>query len=136
MIFENLAILMGNCATETKLVELPNEGWVVEFKLGNNRKFTRSDGTEGEETNFIDIKLYGAQAKAVHEYLDVGRPCYIRGRISTERWRVKGSNKFASRTFVKAYKLEFIGERRRRNEAWANDDTPPVEIDIDDIPDA
>jgi len=97
----NRIIMLGNLTRDPQLSYLPSKTPVVEFGLAVNRKFKRSDGTDGEEVCFIDCQAFGRQAETISKYCQKGRPLLVEGRLKLDTWEGQdGSKRSKHRIFV------------------------------------
>ncbi len=81
--------------------------------LANTRYFKGQDGERREDTTFIDIVVWGAQAEFVGERLRKGRPVLVEGSLKTSEWEDR-------ETGQKRSKVEING-RRVTPLDWDND---------------
>jgi len=64
----NKVIMIGNLTRDPQLTYLPSNTPVVEFGLASNRRWSGTDGTQREETCFIDCRAYGRTAETISKY--------------------------------------------------------------------
>jgi len=89
----NKIILMGNLTRDPQLSYTPSQTPVVEFGLATNRKWTAQDGSQREETCFIDCRSFGRQAETINKYLTKGSPVFVEGRLSFDSWTAQDGSK-------------------------------------------
>ena len=107
----NRVILIGNLTRDPQLSYLPSQAAVVEFGLATNRKWTAQDGTQGQETCFVDCQMFGKRAEVINKYLHKGDPLFVEGRLKFDSWQGQdGTKRSKLRVFVENF--EFIGGRR------------------------
>ena len=106
----NQVILMGNLTRDPQLSYLPNQTAVVEFGLAVNRKWTKQDGSQGEEVLFVECQVFGKRAEVVSKYFEKGNPIFVRGRLKQERWDKDGTMHTRIRVIVEDF--EFIGSKQ------------------------
>ena len=53
----NKVFLMGNLTRDPQLSYLPSQTAVVEFGLAMNRTYKKQDGTQGQESCFVDCQM-------------------------------------------------------------------------------
>ena len=82
----NRVIMLGNLTRDPQLTYLPSQTPVVEFSLATNHRWTGQDGSQREETCFIDCQAFGRQAENINKYCSKGRPLLIEGRLSFDQW--------------------------------------------------
>ena len=55
----NKVMLIGNLTRDPQLSYLPSQTPVVEFGLAISRRYKKQDGSQGEETCFVDCQMFG-----------------------------------------------------------------------------
>jgi len=77
---------------------------VVEYSLATNRRWTGQDGSQREETCFIECRAYGRQAENINKYCRKGRPLLIEGRLSFDQWETpEGAKRSKHRITVQTF---------------------------------
>lgn len=89
----NRIVLMGNLTRDPQLSYTPNQTAVVDFGLATNRRRTSPDGTQREETCFVDCRAFGRQAENINKYLSKGRLILIEGRLTFDSWTAQDGTK-------------------------------------------
>ena len=108
----NKVILLGNLTRDPQLSYLPSQTPVVEFGLAINRKWTAQDGSQRDDTCFVDCQMYGKRAEVINKYLKKGNPLFVEGRLKFDSWQAQdGSKRSKLRVFVENF--EFIGGGQR-----------------------
>ena len=110
----NSVILMGNFTRDPQLSYTPNQTPVVEFGLAVNRKWTKQDGSAGEEVGFFECQCYGKRAEVIVKHFTKGNPIFVQGRLKQERWEKAGEQHSRIRIMVESF--EFIGRKESDNE--------------------
>lgn len=111
----NKVILMGNLTRDPQLTYLPSNTPVVEFGLAMNHKYKKQDGTQVDDTCFVDCQLFGKRAEVVNKYFKKGDPIFIEGRLKFEQWTTQdGTKRSKLRVFVENF--EFVGSKKTRDE--------------------
>lgn len=110
----NLVVLMGNLTRDPDLSYTPNQTAVVEFGLAVNRKWTKQDGSQGDEVLFIEVQMYGKRAEVISKHFHKGSPIFVQGRLKLEQWQHE--DKTHSRIRVIAETFEFIGAKDQGRE--------------------
>ena len=104
----NKVILFGNMTRDPQLTYLPSQTPVVEFGLATNRRWRGQDGSEREETCFVDCQMFGKRAEVINKYLHKGDPIFLEGRLKFDSWQAQdGSKRSKLRVFVENF--EFVG---------------------------
>ena len=103
----NKVFLMGNLTRDPQLSYTPNQTAVVDFGLATNRRWTAQDGTQRQETCFVDCRAFGRQAENINKYLTKGRLIFIEGRLMFESWTAADGSK-RSRHRVRVENFQFL----------------------------
>lgn len=89
----NKILLMGNLTRDPQLSYTPNQTAVVDFGLATNRRWTGQDGSQRDETCFVDCRAFGRTAENINKYLSKGRPILIEGRLTFDTWTAQDGSK-------------------------------------------
>jgi single-strand DNA-binding protein len=104
----NKVLLMGNLTRDPQLSYMPSQTAVVDFGLATNRKWTGKDGSQKDETCFVDCRAFGKLAENINKYLKKGMPLFVEGRLTFDTWTGKDGSKHSKhRVTVESFK--FIG---------------------------
>jgi single-strand DNA-binding protein len=129
----NKVMLIGNLTRDPQLSYLPSQTPVVEFGLAINRTFKKQDGSQGEETCFVDCQMFGKRAEVVNQYVKKGDPLFVEGRLKFDSWQAQdGSKRSKLRVFVENFEFLGKGTGGRQNNAQRSDGPPPPTDD--DVP--
>ena len=89
----NKILLMGNLTRDPQLSYTPNQTAVVDFGLATNRRWTGQDGSQREETCFVDCRAFGRLAENLNKYTSKGKPIFIEGRLTFDTWTAQDGSK-------------------------------------------
>lgn len=138
----NKVMLMGNLTRDPQLSYTPSQTAVVDFGLAVNRKWKGQDGSQREETCFVDCTAFGRQAETINKYLSKGRPVFVEGRLTYDSWTGQDGTK-RSKLKVTVENFQFLptggaagGGNSYRDQSGPDDggsQMPPQAPD-DDIP--
>jgi len=134
----NKVLLIGNLTRDPQLSYTPNQTAVVDFGLATNRRWTAQDGSQRQETCFVDCRAFGRQAENINKYLTKGRPVFIEGRLTYEAWTAQDGAK-RSRHRVTVENFQFLsgggpGGADQSVPDAAADAEPKEQPSSDDIP--
>lgn len=87
----NKVILIGNMVADPELKSTPNGVNVCSFRIAVGRRFAKPN--EPQQTDFIDIVAWRAQAEFVAKYFSKGKPILVCGAIQSRNWQDKEGNK-------------------------------------------
>ena len=135
----NKIFLMGNLTRDPQLSYLPSQTAVVDFGIATNRQWTSSEGTQRQETCFVDCRAFGRMAENINKYLNKGRPVFIEGRLTFDSWTAQDGSK-RSKHRVTVENFQFLPGTAPRQTGTdeqpameTNEKTPQTNVD-DDIP--
>ncbi|MBN2212531.1 MAG: single-stranded DNA-binding protein [Sedimentisphaerales bacterium] len=89
----NKIIMLGNLTRDPQLSYLPSQTPVVDFGLATNRRWTSQDGTQREETCFVDCRAFGRMAENISKYCKKGRSLLVEGRLTFDQWEAQDGSK-------------------------------------------
>jgi len=89
----NKVFLMGNLTRNPELSYTPNQTPVVDFGVATNRRWTAQDGTQRDETCFVDCRAFGRTAENINKFMSKGRPIFIEGRLTFDSWTAQDGSK-------------------------------------------
>ncbi len=105
----NLVVLMGNLTRNPEERHTPSGQAVTTLTVAVNRTYTdKNTGNKVEDTTFVDVVVWGRQAENCVKYLSKGRPVYIEGRLSLNRWETPNGEP-RSKLEVVARSVQFLG---------------------------
>lgn len=108
----NLVVLVGNFTRDPELRVIPTGASICTFGLAVNNKFTKGDGTQGEEVLFIDVEAWGKQGELVSKYCTKGSQALIQGRLKLDSWDDKTSGQKRTKIKVVMQSIQFLGAPR------------------------
>ena len=89
----NKVLLMGNLTRDPQLSYTPNQTAVVDFGIATNRRWTGQDGTQHDETCFVDCRAFGRIAENINKYFKKGKPIFLEGRLTFDSWTAQDGSK-------------------------------------------
>jgi single-strand DNA-binding protein len=126
----NKVLLMGNLTRDPQLSYLPSQTAVVDFGLAVNRKWTGQDGSQREETCFVDCRAFGRMAENINKYLNKGRPVFVEGRLTFDTWTAQdGTKRSKHRVTVQNFQFLPGGPRADAGRAEPSDNRTDSPID-------
>lgn len=108
----NKVILMGNLTRDPELRQTQSGTSVCRFSIAVNRSYTGQDGTNRDETCFIDVDTFGRSAENIAKYFGKGKPILVEGRLRQDTWDDKETGKPRSKLVVVMERFEFVGGAR------------------------
>lgn len=132
----NKILLLGNLTRDPQLSYTPNQTAVVDFGLATNRKWTGQDGSQREETCFIDCRAFGRPAETINKYLTKGRSVFIEGRLTFDSWTAQdGTKRSRHRVTVESFQfLSGSGSDSQGSQSAGSGSDENLPVSDDDIP--
>jgi single-strand DNA-binding protein len=103
----NKVLLLGNLTRDPQLSYTPNQTAVVDFGLATNRRWTGQDGSQREETCFVDCRAFGRMAENINKFFSKGKPIFLEGRLTFDSWTAQDGSK-KSRLRVTVENFQFL----------------------------
>jgi len=104
----NKIILLGNLTRDPQLSYTPSQTAVVDFGLATNRSWKGQDGSQRDETCFVDCRMFGKRAEVINKYMRKGQPLFVEGRLTFDSWTAQDGTK-RSRHRVTVEEFQFVG---------------------------
>lgn len=118
----NKVILIGNLTKNIDLKYLTTGVAVGESSMAINQVYKKQDGTNVQDTCFIDIVMYGRSAEISNQYLNKGSKLCIEGKLNFQQWSDQYGNK-RSKHIVSVEKVEFLDTKSDDNVQQTPQDT-------------
>jgi single-strand DNA-binding protein len=78
-------IIVGNLGRDPEMRYTADGTPVTSFSVATNRRWTSSDGSQGEETVWFRVSAWRRQAEVAAQYLSKGRQVMVEGRLQPDR---------------------------------------------------
>jgi single-strand DNA-binding protein len=118
----NRLIIVGNLTRDPEYRQLTSGQAVCRLGLATNRQFKNGQtGALVQEVCFIDVDVWGEQAKSCHEYLKKGRSILVEGRLKFDSWEDQAGQKRSKHSVV-ANSVVFLGSGAEASEQEATDE--------------
>lgn len=123
---KNYVDLMGNVGKEVETRYTPNQLAVTTFSIATDERVKKGDKYE-TRTEWTNIVAFGKVAEIAGEYVKAGDPIRVIGRLRTESWKDKDSDKKMYRTRVVVDELFFLAPNVKQTYAAAEGETAELE---------
>ncbi|HKJ91376.1 MAG TPA: single-stranded DNA-binding protein [Oceanipulchritudo sp.] len=121
----NKVYLMGNLTRDPEVRTTPAGLKIAKFGLAVNRRYRTRDNELKEETTFVDIDAFGAQAETLERYCQKGSPLFVEGRLRLDQWQTSnGENR--SKLNVVLENFQFIGSNREGGGSGSDERSAPA----------
>jgi single-strand DNA-binding protein len=102
-------ILVGNLGSDPERRATPDGTPVTSFSVATNKRWTTSDGQQGEKTVWFRVTAWRRLAETCAKYLTKGRQVLVEGELSEPRaWQGKDGEWRASLELT-ADSVKFLG---------------------------
>jgi single-strand DNA-binding protein len=103
----NKVLLLGNLTRDPQLSYTPSQTAVVDFGVATNRRWTGQDGSQRDETCFVDCRAFGRTAENINKFFSKGKPIFLEGRLTYDTWTAQDGSK-KSRLRVTVENFQFL----------------------------
>lgn len=137
----NSVTLVGRLTADPELRSLSSGTSVCGLRLAFTSSRKDSSGAWVDESNFVDVTVWGGQGESAARHLAKGRRVGILGRLRFSEWEAKDGTR-RSKIDVVADRVQFLDSREEGGERQAPrsdvpTDAPPASAPLpadDDIP--
>jgi single-strand DNA-binding protein len=107
----NRVVLVGNLTKDPELRHTPSGTAVCSLRLAvNTRRKDSATGEWTEKPNYFDITVWGNQGESCAQYLAIGRPVAVDGRLEWREWDAQDGTKRQAVEII-ADSVQFLGSR-------------------------
>jgi single-strand DNA-binding protein len=107
----NSTHLLGNLTRDPEVRYTPKGSAVCDISLALNRVWYDDQNQKHEETDFVDVTVFGKTAENCGKFLTKGLRLHVEGRLKQETWEDKATGQKKSKVKVIADKVTFIDFR-------------------------
>lgn len=125
----NRVILTGNLTRDPSLKTVGSTE-LVELRVAVNSRVKRNNEWV-DKPNYLNVTVFGAQAKPIKQYLAKGSPVAVDGRLDWREWD-KDDQHFEAVQII-ADSVQFLPDGKRDSDGGAPASVPAVRED-EDIP--
>ena len=105
----NKTMLIGKLGADAEIRQA-GQSTVVEFRVATSERWTKQDGTIGEETTWHTVILWNQPG--VHQFLTKGREVYVEGSYKSKDWQDQQGNKRRD-YYIKAHTIQLLGPKQQ-----------------------
>ena len=98
----------GHLTKDPKFLETDSGTAICSLRIAIKRA-----GKQGQD-GYFEVKCFEAQANACAQYLKAGREVAVDGRLLFDEFQTE-NGAYASRVYIVAERVEFLGSRNRSN---------------------
>lgn len=104
----NQCQFIGNIGKEPEIKQI-GENKVAQFSLACSDSYTNKGGEKVENTEWVNIVVWGKLAEIVEKYVKKGDKIYVSGKLHTRSYESNGEKKYV--TNVNADSLLMLGSK-------------------------
>jgi single-strand DNA-binding protein len=105
----NRVHLIGNVGQDIEVRQTKGGTPVANIRLAMTERVKSGDRWE-EQTEWIDVVVFGHNAESCSKFLRKGSTCFVEGRLSTRSWEDNQGNK-RNKTEIVARNVQFLDKR-------------------------
>lgn len=110
----NKTIMIGNLTKDIDMRITQNGAALAKSSIATSYKYKNKDGSNKEETCFIDFNIFGRSAEVANQYLKKGSKVMLEGRLVFEQWiDDKGNNR--NKHSLRVETLKMLGSKNDTN---------------------
>lgn len=130
----NKWIGIGRLGKDPEVRYTPDGAMVTSFSLATDRQWKDKNGEKQQETEWMNIVVFGKLAFICGTYLSKGQLVYIEGRIRSRSWEGKdGEKRYTTEIIAGDMKMltpKSSGSQEPREAYASRDDRPLPEDDV------
>lgn len=119
----NKVTLIGNLVRDPEITQVGQGSEVAKFSIAINESYKKQDGTQVENTIYIDCEAWGGLTKVVGSYLHKGSKVYVDGSIKVDTWTDADTGKSRSKYKVRISDLVMLDSKGSGSYSNATTDT-------------
>jgi single-strand DNA-binding protein len=104
----NSVHILGNLTRDPEVRYTPKGSAVCDLSLACNRAWYDDQNQKHEETDFIDVTVFGKTAENVGKFVGKGLRLHVQGRLKQDTWEDKTTGQKRSKIKVIADQVTFI----------------------------
>jgi single-strand DNA-binding protein len=104
----NSVHILGNLTRDPEVRYTPKGSAVCDLSLACNRAWYDDQNQKHEETDFIDVTVFGKTAENVGKFVGKGLRLHVQGRLKQDTWEDKATGQKRSKIKVIADQVTFI----------------------------
>jgi len=97
---ENMVVLVGRVGQIFPARVTQSDKKVFAFSVATNERYTDSHGNKKDNTEWHDIEVWNRLAEICNEHVKVGDQIYIKGKISTKKWKDQSGSERSKKVII------------------------------------
>lgn len=112
MVALNKVYIAGRLTRKPELRKTPNGVAVTDLLVALNRDFVTQSGEKQQEVCFVDVVVWGKQAEACVNSLDISSSVLVEGRLQLDVWYANGGKDKRCKLRVAAERVQFLDKKQ------------------------
>lgn len=108
----NRLIIAGHLTRDPEVRILAGDRSFAKFGVAQTSRWKATDGTQREDTVFIDVECWGRTADLVGKYFAKGAAVFCEGKLKLDTWEDKKTGEKRQRLFMVADDVRFVESKR------------------------
>lgn len=109
MSYINRVVVVGRLGRDPELKHTAGGTAVLDFSIAVNGREKGADGEWGDRTDWLDIRVWDAQAENCERYLSKGSLVAVDGSLRVDKWEKDGQKR--SRVVIVARTVQFLDSK-------------------------
>jgi single-strand DNA-binding protein len=127
----NRVVVSGRLTRDSELLTTANGLNILNMSVAVNDSIKNANGEWEDKPNFFDVKMFGARAEKLAQYLSKGTKVIIEGKLSWSQWEKDGQKR--SKVEIIVDEIEFNSRKEQTAPAYGASGSQSIEYD-EDIP--
>jgi len=117
----NSCFFIGRIGKPLELKYMPNGNAVLNFSIACSDDYKDKGGEKVEQTNWIDLVIFGKGAEIVKQYCSKGSKLFVNGKQRTRKWQTEsGENRYSTEVVVNDFQmLDSKGDNQHQSQQSA-----------------
>ena len=116
----NRVIIAGNLTRDPDVRSTVNKNTFARFGVAINTQRKDANGTWQDNTEYVNVVVWGAMAETCGKYLRKGSPVLIEGRLQTSTYEAKDGSGKRTSTDVIAENVAFLSSGQQDGNSGGN----------------
>jgi len=125
----NKAMIIGNVGTIDELKVTPSGMEILNFSVATRK----TNKAKEEKTTWHNVTCFAKTAKAMAQYLSVGKQVFVEGEIDNQSWTKTDGTK-GYKSIIAAHSVQLLGSKNDSGVDKQDRKHIAQEIDTDSIP--
>jgi len=118
----NKVILIGNLTRDIEIQYLQGSNTpLAKGGVATSYKYKGNDGTQKEETCFLDFNIFGRVAEVANQYLHKGSKVMLEGRLVFDQWQDSQTGQNRSKHSLKVDNMKMLDSKSNTSSSTQTD---------------